>query len=154
VTRAAIGDDRVMSDPLPSRAVAVRVTALVVAVLAVLAGSLWGEDDAFPIGPFRMYASSGRVNGNVRTATLTGVRANGRESHLQASSFGLRRAEFEGQFARFRRHPELLGDLADYYEGRRGVHFVELRLEEKVRRVVDGTLQPGFRREVVAVWTE
>jgi hypothetical protein len=130
----------------------VRVWATVLVGAALLAGSLWGTDDSFPVGPFRMYATSGKQNGTIRTATLTGVRASGTERHLAASSFGLRRAELEGQYPRFRADPRLLGDLAAYYERHRGVRFVELRLEERVRQVRHGDLQPGERREVVATW--
>jgi len=116
------------------------------AVLAlVLAGTLWGQDDDFPVGPFRMYATAAKTTGNVRTAELWGVHEDGTRVLLEASDVGLRRAELEGQIPRFRRDPSLLRALAR-------PDLVEVRLEERVRRVVDRRLQDEERRVLVAAW--
>ena len=123
----------------------VRLVVAAVALALVAAGTLWGSDDDFPAGPFRMYATAARPNGNVRTAQLYGVLADGQERLLEAHDVGLRRAELEGQLPRFRAHPELLAALAK-------PEFVEVRLVERVRRVVDRRVQPGDRHEVVASW--
>ena len=122
-----------------------RLAAAAVALALVLVGTLWGDDDLFPVGPFRMYASAARTTGTVRTAQLYGVLANGEQQQLHAGDVGLRRAELEGQLPRFRSDPELLAALA------RPEH-VEVRLVERVRRVVDRRVQPGERLEVVAAW--
>lgn len=123
----------------------IRFTIAGVVLALVLAGTLWGQDDDFPVGPFRMYATAARPTGNVRTAELWGVRADGSRVLLQAHDVGLRRAELEGQLPRFRKDPSLLGALAR-------PELVEIRLEERVRRVVDRRLQADERRELVAEW--
>lgn len=114
-------------------------------VCLTLAGTFWGADDDFPFGPFRMYATSGRVSGTVRTAELVGVRADGSAEELRAGDVGLRRAELEGQLPRFREDPSLLGALA------RPEH-VAVRLLEHVRRVVDRRVQPETETRVVVEW--
>ena len=61
-------------DMLTSRGRMVRVAVAAVGLALLLAGTLWGQDDDFPVGPFRMYATAARPTGNVRTAELWGVR--------------------------------------------------------------------------------
>jgi hypothetical protein len=116
----------------------------------VLAGSLWGSDHDFPFGPFRMYATSGRPNGAVRTAALVGVIA-GRSFAIQPEAIGVRRAELEGQYPRFQSDPRLLGTLARAF-ARTGVRLDELRLVERVRRLHDGKRVGRSTGEVLAVW--
>jgi hypothetical protein len=114
-------------------------------VALVLAGTLWGQDDDFPVGPFRMYATAAKATGNVRTAELWGVREDGTRVALQAKDVGLRRAELEGQLPRFRHDPSLLRALAR-------PDLVAVRLEERIRRVVDRRVQGEERRVLVAEW--
>ena len=131
---------------------AVRLGAMAAAAVLLLLGSLVGSDDWFPFGPFRMYATSGRTSGAVRTATLVGVTADGDEVELRAGEVGLRRAELEGQLPRFRRDPGLLGAIAERYDERWGTDLVAVRLEEEVRRVVDRVPTGEVDREVVVEW--
>lgn len=130
------------------RRVRLAATAIVLAVL--VAGSLWGADHDFPFGPFRMYATTGRPTGAVRTAALVGIR-DGRRVALQPELVGLRRAELEGQYPRFRQDPRLLAAVARSYD-RHGVHLDELRLVERVRQIVDRRRVPGSHGRVLAVW--
>ena len=115
------------------------------ALVAVVAGTAWGQDDDFPVGPFRMYATAARSTGTVRVAELIGVRSDGTRVVLQAHDVGLRRAELEGQLPRFRKDPSLLGALAT-------PAYVEIRLEERERFVVDRRVQHDERRRLVASW--
>ena len=120
--------------------------AVAATVLAlVLAGTLWGQDDDFPFGPFRMYATAAKPTGNVRTAELWGVHADGSRVKLEAHDVGLRRAELEGQLPRFRKDPSLLATLAR-------PEYVEIRLEERVRRVVNRRVVHGEHRDLIAEW--
>ncbi len=90
--------------------------ASVLVILALLlAGTVWGDDDAFPFGPFRMYSTRNDPNVPVISTRAVGVTATGEEIKLSGGQVGLRRAEFEGQINRLRRDPELLGLLADAY---------------------------------------
>ena len=45
-------------ETLSTRGRAVRVAATAVAALLLLLGTVWGQDDDFPFGPFRMYSTA------------------------------------------------------------------------------------------------
>ena len=92
-----------------------RLAAVVVVLALVLAGTVWGDDDAFPFGPFRMYSTRNDPNAPVISTRAVGLTAAGEEVRLSGGQVGLRRAEFEGQLDRLREHPELLGLIADAF---------------------------------------
>ena len=92
-----------------------RLAAVVVVLALVLAGTVWGDDDAFPFGPFRMYSTRNDPNTPVISTRAVGLTAAGEEVRLSGGQVGLRRAEFEGQLGRLREHPELLGLIADAF---------------------------------------
>lgn len=92
-----------------------RLAAVVVVLALVLAGTVWGDDDAFPFGPFRMYSTRNDPNTPVISTRAVGLTAAGEEVRLSGGQVGLRRAEFEGQINRLREHPELLGLIADAF---------------------------------------
>ena len=123
----------------------VRFAVAATVLVLVLAGTLWGQDDDFPFGPFRMYATAAKPTGTVRVAELYGIRADGTRVLLEAHDVGLRRAELEGQLPRFRKDPALLATLAR-------PDYVEIRLEERVRRVVDRRIVRGEHRDLIAEW--
>jgi hypothetical protein len=81
----------------------------------VLAGTVWGDDDAFPFGPFRMYSTRADPEAPVVSTRVVGLTAAGEEIRLSGGQVGLRRAEFEGQLPRVVADPQLLGLLADSY---------------------------------------
>jgi hypothetical protein len=87
-----------------------------VVLALLLAGTVWGYDDDFPFGPFRMYATRSDPNTPVISTRAIGLTAAGEEVRLSGGQVGLRRAEFEGQINRLRREPELLGLLAEAFE--------------------------------------
>lgn len=78
----------------------------------LLAGTLFGQDDDFPFGPFRMYSTRDDPDGVVRSARVEAVDARGRVLVVPDSATGLRRAEIEGQADRFVREPALLGQVS------------------------------------------
>ena len=88
-------------------------TAVVLAMLA--AGSLWGDDDEFPFGPFRMYSTRADPDAPVISTRVVGLTEAGEEVRLSGGEVGLRRAEFEGQLPRIVAEPELLGLLAESF---------------------------------------
>ncbi|TKJ18644.1 hypothetical protein [Blastococcus sp. CCUG 61487] len=92
-----------------------RMAAVLVVLGLLLAGTVWGDDDEFPFGPFRMYSTRNDPNTPVISTRAVGVTAAGEEVRLSGGQVGLRRAEFEGQIGRLREHPELLGLLAEAY---------------------------------------
>jgi hypothetical protein len=128
-----------------------RLAAVLVVLALLLAGTVWGDDDAFPFGPFRMYSTRNDPNAPVISTRAVGVTAAGEEIRLSGGQVGLRRAEFEGQIQRLREHPELLGLLADAFADDNpeapelvAVHVVHRRFE-----LSDGQPTGGWTDTVV-----
>jgi hypothetical protein len=128
------------------------VTAVGLSLL--LAGTYRGEDDHFPVGPFRMFSRSTDPGGIVTTGELWVTTVDGERFHVVAEGIGLRRAELEGQLGRLQADPSLLGgigaawadanpDAPDVAE----VSFVERVRDLEGRRIV------GEERRVKATWT-
>lgn len=129
--------------------------ALVMAVIALtLTGTLRCEDDCFPFGPMSMFASRTPPDGHVNVAELRG-RVAGQDADVQLSmaSFGLRRAEVEGQLHRMHMDPTLLGELIKARERVREElpKLTELRLVQ-VQYLLKNGQRIGYREEVVAEW--
>jgi hypothetical protein len=122
--------------------------ATVAVLAATVAGSVWGQDDHFPFGPFRMYSTTTPASGSVFIPIFVGSAADGTELRITPSQVGLRRAEVLGQIRRIRREPEFLEHYAEAYErlhpgsGR----VVELDLVYEVHLLRDGR-PVGFPEE-------
>lgn len=103
---------------LTAAARARRWSATTLAVVALVAGTFWGDDDNWPFGPFRMYSIRNRLDGRIRAARVEMTFADGSrlQSKIDAGTFALKRAEVEGQIDRFERDPSLLRNLALTYE--------------------------------------
>lgn len=95
-----------------------RLIAVVLVMTALIAGTFWGDDDNWPIGPFRMYSIRNRLDGRVKAARLEIMLSDGSkiEERIGSYNVALRRAEVEGQMERFQRDPALLRHLASTYE--------------------------------------
>jgi hypothetical protein len=91
-----------------------RLRALVTAAAAglLLAGSLWGSDDDFPFGPFRMYAGVNDPNGDVVSSYMRAVLPGGTVIRVDERGTGLRRAELEAEVDGFVRDPGSLARVA------------------------------------------
>ena len=130
-------------------------TAVALVVFGLLvAGTFWGQDDHFPFGPFRMYANATKTTGGVRTMEVWATTVDGADIRIPAARMGLRRAELEGQRARFRADPDLVSALADAYHRFQPGHprLVEVRLVHNVRELVDGRVV-DHRRVVFQTWS-
>jgi hypothetical protein len=92
-----------------------RLAATAVVLLLMAAGSVWGDDDEFPFGPFRMYSTRADPDAPVISTRVVGLTDAGEEVRLSGGEVGLRRAEFEGQLPRIAAEPELLGLLAESF---------------------------------------
>lgn len=124
------------------------------AVLALLvAGTLFGQDSSFPVGPFRMFSTRDDPNGTVSTTELEGRTATGDDVRITGTETGLRRAEVEGQLDRFVRDPALLRTVADAYSdvypGRELVRIEVVRRSYPLR---DGRATGEERVTVLASW--
>ena len=131
-----------------------RSTIAVVLVALTVAGAVGFTDDAWPFAPFRMFAHAVRPTGRVTKVDFVGETRSGRELHLDASAFGLRRAEVEGQLPLHGTLTEAqMASLAQVWnDAHPGDPLVELGLRRIYRRLVDG--HPGrSSSRVVQRWT-
>jgi hypothetical protein len=135
-----------------------RMVATIVVLGSLVAGTFWGQDDHFPVGPFRMYSVRNELDGRIKGARLSIEDATGevRELPINPGTFGLRRAEIEGQVDRFEADPELLRHVATAYErfnpGAPDVVGVELFFE--ITQLRGGRPLGVVARETVATWSE
>ena len=113
---------------------------MVAALVALLVGTVIGDDDHFPFGPFRMYSTTNKLDGLVRAAHVEGTTEHGEIVELEWNDLGLRRAEVEGQIDRFQADPELLSSLAVAYSNHveDAPRLVEIRLMQRLTKLRDG----------------
>ena len=127
-----------------------RLAATAIVFGLVIAGAFVGSDHDFPFGPFRMYSTSGRTTGAVRTAALRGEWG-GRRVEIHSESIGIRRAELEGQYDRFEEDPRMLAAVAKAFRDN-GVRLDRLELIVVIRRVVNGHRIGKSTHEVLTEW--
>ena len=137
----------------PGKVVRLAVTAVVGGLL--LAGTLAGQDDAFPFGPFRMYSTTDSLDAPVKSTRMEAVDSTGRRFALRGESVGLRRAEIEGQLHRFRDDPALLGSIATAYRNRNPDRAALARVEIITRHFAlkDGHPTGDHYDTVDVAWT-
>jgi hypothetical protein len=97
---------------------AVRLVAALVVATVLLAGSIWGSDDDFPFGPFRMFAGVNAPNEPAPDPRVEGVDASGATIELNEHNAGLRRAEIEDNEDEYIADPGRLSLVADAYDAR------------------------------------
>jgi hypothetical protein len=134
------------------RRVRLAVTALAFGLL--LTGTALGQDDAFPFGPFRMYATRDDPEGLVVSTRVEAVDRTGRVLVVPDSATGLRRAEIEGQIRRFRADPGLLAQISlahDRLHPRQASYDV-VRVVERRYRLHDSRPTGEQTEQVVAEW--
>ena len=133
---------------------AVRLAATYAVVVALVAGTFWGDDDHFPVGPFRMYSISNKVDGEIATVSFVATTGSGRTVEVRPERFGLRPAEIEGQLPRLVENPESLEGLVDSYErlNEDGEDIVVLRLIHEVHLLENGR-PVDMERRVLASWS-
>lgn len=118
------------------------MAATVIVTAMLCAGTLWGDDDNFPFGPFRMYSTEQELDGEVRAMEVEGLTPSGEWVALPfENDFGLRRADIEGQLRTLGQPPgQVLTSMARAYERLgRGEHEVDaFRLLERTYDLEDG----------------
>ena len=121
----------------------------------LLAGTVVGQDDAFPFGPFRMYSTTDSLDAPVKSTRMEAVDTAGRRFALRGEEVGLRRAEIEGQLGRFRDDPRRLGGVATAYRNRHPDGPRLARIEIITRHfALDGGRPTGQHHDTVDVaWT-
>ena len=115
VSSSALADNDQPASKLSTTGIVVRLVASAGVLVTLLVGTLYGNDDHFPFGPFRMYSTTKDPNGTVISTRMESVDVNGHRDMLRGGEVGLRRAEIEGQLRRLRKDPTLLRLVADAY---------------------------------------
>jgi hypothetical protein len=134
-----------------------RVIRVIVTLLAgglLLAGTLWGEDDHFPFGPFKMYAGAADPDAPTIDTRLEATDVTGATVLLTERNTGIRRAEIEGQLDRFREQPDLLRVAEQAYR-QHNPHappLEQLRIVIRWHEVRDFQPTGVWTDEVVATW--
>src|SRR3954471_23786470 len=105
-------------DTLTTRGRAVRVAVTALGAILLLLGTVWGQDDDFPFGPFRMYSTAPDPDGDAPDTRVEAVDATGRTVVLTERNSGLRRAEIEGQQKTYEENPARLRQVALAYAAR------------------------------------
>ncbi|MFC4020744.1 hypothetical protein ACFOW4_22760 [Micromonospora sp. GCM10011542] len=117
-------------ETLTTRGRAARLGATAIGLVLLLAGTVWGTDDNFPFGPFRMYSTSNPPDAPAPDTRVEGVDTSGAVLDLDQNATGIRRAEIEGQQDRYAADPTLLAEVADAYAERHpgAAALVEVRI--------------------------
>ncbi|WP_341718902.1 hypothetical protein QQG74_03755 [Micromonospora sp. FIMYZ51] len=141
-------------DTLTSRGRAIRVGVTVLALAVLLAGTIWGEDDHFPFGPFRMYSTSDPPNADAPDTRVEGVDRTGSLVDLGEGATGIRRAEIEGQQARYSADPSLLRQVAEAYARRHpdAPELTEVRIVIRWHDITDRRPTGRWYDETVVSW--
>lgn len=132
---------------------------LLLAGLAVLfvAGSVKGNDTAWPFGPWRMFATSQATTGAVWAFEIQAETTQGRwfNAPLSPSNVGLNRAEIEGRIPQITSDPSMLGTLAVSHSKLRPHEpaWVGVRVIRNDTVIVDRKPTGQVVTIVIATWT-
>lgn len=121
----------------------------------LLAGTFVGQDDDFPFGPFRMYATRDDPNGSAVSTRVEAVDSTGRTLVVPDRATGMRRAEIEGQADRFVADPALLADISRAHDRLRPdePRYETVRIVIARFQLRDSRPSGEVRDEVVASWS-
>lgn len=125
------------------------------AVVAVtVLGTVHGQDDWFPFGPFRMYSTRDSTHAPVKSTLMQGLTATGQRITINGTETGLRRAEVEGQLGRFERDPKLLATVADAYQRRHaGAQLTAIEIVVRNYGLHDGAATGAYTQKLLARWS-
>jgi len=142
-------------DRLSATGVRIRVTVTVIVVALLLYGTVYGQDDFFPFGPFRMYSTADKLDSPVADTRFEGVQADGTVVTLNEVNTGIRRAEIEGQLPQIRQHPELLRSVDEAYERRNpgAPRLVVIRVIVRWHALHGGKQTGAYTDEPAATWS-
>ncbi|MEH1054911.1 hypothetical protein V6U89_06810 [Micromonospora sp. CPCC 206171] len=143
-------------ETLTPRGRAVRLGATALGLALLLTGTLWGVDDHFPFGPFRMYSTSEPPNAPAPDTRVEGVDRTGAVIALGQDATGIRRAEIEGQQDRYAADPTLLRQVADAYAERHpgAPELVEVRIVIRWYGIHQGRPTGRWTDETTVRWRE
>ncbi|WP_203779817.1 hypothetical protein [Paractinoplanes rishiriensis] len=132
-----------------------RVVATVLCGGLLLAGTLYGQDDDFPFGPFRMYSTGPDPNGDARDTRVEGTDDQGRTVPITEGNSGIRRAEIEGQQQAYVDTPSRLAEVAAAYQEHSpaAAPLRSVRIVIRWHGIEEARPTGTFRDQVIAEWT-
>jgi hypothetical protein len=140
------GPPRVSSD-LGSRGRVIRLVVLAAAAALLLYGTVAGNDDNFPFGPFKMYALYFPPNAVISSTTVEAHTADGHTVVVTQADTGVSHADFELELGSYEANPQRLGALAATFHRRfpNAPPYVEVWIEQtrwqlQNRGVIDRSL--------------
>lgn len=141
-------------DTLTRRGRTIRVAVTLVVAAIVLFGTVFGQDDLFPFGPFRMYATADKLNSPVADTRFELVDTTGVVIELTQYNTGIRRAEIEGQLGRFESDPALLSVVDAAYEALNphAPAAVTVRIVVRLDYLRNGVPTGRYTDQTVATW--
>ena len=132
----------------------VRVLVALTGMVALAAGTLYGQDDWFPLAPFRMFSTTDDPNKPVDIARVDAVDETGARFEVTERNSGVRRAEVEGQMAALKADPNLVAAIATAYRehnpGAPALVLIEVIVEH--HELSGGSVTGVVVDEVVASW--
>jgi hypothetical protein len=142
-------------DEMTARGRWIRVAATVICGVLLVGGTLFGADDDFPFGPFRMYATGPDPNGDAKDTRVEGTDVRGRTVQITEGNSGIRRAEIEGQEGAYVAAPSRLSEVAAAYQEHSPGEPPLTSVRIVVRWVGIKHARPTgtSRDEVIAEWT-
>jgi len=131
-----------------------RLVATIVVFGLLVLGSWRGDDDHFPFGPFRMYASTQSLDAPTSWLVLEADTADGNHIALGESDSGLRRAELEGQVGQLTADPSRLAAVAAVYHRRHATAppLVAIQLVRRSQPMRGGQPVGATTDAVIARW--
>jgi hypothetical protein len=115
VESGEVSRDRIDAPRLSNGGRYIRLAACVLVLIVVLAGTVLGSDDDFPLGPFHMYSTRTDPNSVSRELRVQIVLASGAIVDVTNESGAPRRAELEGREAQLQNDPAELAKLIPLY---------------------------------------
>ena len=133
----------------------IRVAATVICGVLLLGGTLYGVDDDFPFGPFRMYATAPDPNGDAKDTYVEGTDIDGRTVQITEGNSGIRRAEIEGQEGAYVATPSRLADVAAAYAQHTpgAAPLREVRIVVRWHGIEHARPTGTYHDQVIATWT-
>jgi hypothetical protein len=134
-----------------------RVAVLGALTLLFLAGSVVGQDDWWPFGPWRMFATSSAPSGAVIAFAVqvqTATEPVWHDVDLSPASIGLNRAEVEGRSGEIEAHPQMLGTLAVSHQRLRphDERWLAVRLVRRETVLANRVPTGEVRESEIALW--
>ncbi len=143
--------------PLGGPARSWRVLLLAVLTALFVAGSLKGNDTAWPFGPWRMFSTSQAPTGAVVAMAIQAETSDGQwfDAALSPSNVGLNRAEVEGRIPQIVSDPGMLGTLARSHSRLRPHEqpWIGVRVVRRASVIVDRVPTGEVDSSVLATWT-